>query len=254
MKCPDFASRQVSRRMRRCHRTIKALSRSANLSRSTSGSSYRLNSLSPGDAGVLSLRQLCQSSRGSLSSCFFSTFTLDLEWFLETTTIGSRPVRTTIAVHDHRRKRNWERGGAARAEDRAGCCRLLYPALSAGRISATSGLGCMHSKLCLLFFTTHSGEEFVRIVITSANLTPGQWDHSTNTIWRQDFPKASPGGSTVPLAGEFRADLSAFIAALTAGIPDEVDWLAKLMSFDIGGKMPQIVTSIPGVHHSPGIF
>ncbi|KAI9143771.1 hypothetical protein BKA69DRAFT_45662 [Paraphysoderma sedebokerense] len=83
--------------------------------------------------------------------------------------------------------------------------------------------GCMHVKLLVLFF-----DEYVRIVITSANLIAIHWDNGMeNVIFVQDFPRHD-GPITSPISSQFQLHLIQFLTALT--VPSQV--MDRLKGFD----------------------
>ena len=94
----------------------------------------------------------------------------------------------------------------------------------------------MHSKLQLLFF-----EDYMRIVVTSANLTGYDWGESgtmENIIFVQDYPKAQ-----APTDSDFLAELVYYCQC--ADYPSEI--ITKLSGYDFTlASNFQIVASIGG--------
>ena len=59
--------------------------------------------------------------------------------------------------------------------------------------------GVFHSKLMLLEF-----DDKLRVVVSSANLYEHDWEHMSNVIWFQDFPKKSVLADSTESSPEFQ--------------------------------------------------
>eukprot|EP00998_Keelungia_sp_KM082_P012361 NODE_868_length_1586_cov_66.300891_g857_i0.p1 GENE.NODE_868_length_1586_cov_66.300891_g857_i0~~NODE_868_length_1586_cov_66.300891_g857_i0.p1 ORF type:complete len:461 (+),score=56.83 NODE_868_length_1586_cov_66.300891_g857_i0:59-1441(+) len=93
----------------------------------------------------------------------------------------------------------------------------------------------MHAKLYILLFPT-----FVRIVVTSANLTHGEYNGIWQVFWIQDFPKQAQ--RSTPLGNKFRAELYAFLCVLPLS-PTFLD------AYDFADAGVELVFSVPGVNN-----
>ncbi|KAL0485679.1 TDP1 [Acrasis kona] len=94
----------------------------------------------------------------------------------------------------------------------------------------------VHAKLMLLEFP-----RFLRVVISSANLTPSDWQDYTQCIWVQDFPKLK--NDQMFQGNAFQKDLCKFWSRLTCELPHE--WL---MRYDFSDAKVDLVPSVPGCH------
>lgn len=100
------------------------------------------------------------------------------------------------------------------------------------------GRGSLHAKLLLLRFET-----FVRVVVSSANLTD-EWSTVQNVLWLQDFPRAA-----APAPSEFSAYLRDFCGHLKAP-PSSFAFLSE---FNFASAKAQLVASVPGRHKGSGL-
>lgn len=130
---------------------------------------------------------------------------------------------------------------------------LVYPpfpdVIAFGKDRKKRGVACHHPKLIVL-----QRKESMRVIVTSANLTPKQWNYVTNTVWWQDFPlRSSPDYSALFPAAEnsfpdFASQLGRFIASLISDVPSQAHWIAELSNYDFRGAVGHLVASIPGIH------
>ncbi|CAG8738169.1 8605_t:CDS:2, partial [Ambispora leptoticha] len=72
-----------------------------------------------------------------------------------------------------------------------------------------SEFGCFHAKIMLLYY-----DNWMRVVITSANLIPMDWEQMENVVFVQDFPLLETPASDISQQPEFAQDLSAFVLAM----------------------------------------
>ncbi|RUS19434.1 hypothetical protein BC937DRAFT_87489 [Endogone sp. FLAS-F59071] len=102
--------------------------------------------------------------------------------------------------------------------------------------------GCLHTKLMLFEYThkSRSAEEYLRVVVSSANLIPQDY---TLVLFVQDLPKLSN-----PLAKTrvhpFRWHLEQ--ALRTMETPQE--WINKLKLYNFEGVKAHLIASAPGVY------
>ena len=103
--------------------------------------------------------------------------------------------------------------------------------------------GTMHAKLMLIKFKTTNK---LRIVITSANLIPFDWDRITQTIWVCDVDRDSPGEQSTT----FGDDLTDFVKKL---IPHDSPWTDELSLWTdaMNKSVPSDITLVASV---PGTF
>jgi hypothetical protein len=101
--------------------------------------------------------------------------------------------------------------------------------------------GNMHIKLCLLEFET-----FLRVVISSANLTEYDWESIGQCIWYQDFPlcldKSKAGTATT-----FGRDLNDVLTHLNF-------YPNMLQHYDFSAAQVQLVASISGYHQGDNLY
>ena len=112
--------------------------------------------------------------------------------------------------------------------------------------------GSMHAKLMILVF-----ESFVRIVVSSANLTSLDWEEVGQAIWVVDCPKNSGEEGTACKSNtsngiEFQKDLLKFVDQLLLGSPDTSHWRDLISdTIDFSGVRAKLVTSVPGSFRGP---
>ncbi|XP_024173194.1 uncharacterized protein LOC112179103 isoform X1 [Rosa chinensis] len=207
---------------------------------------------------VISLPELLHPVQ-SISQIFIATFTSDILWFLSTCEIPSH-LPVTVACH------NTERCWSSSTENRTSAPYPEFPnlvvvhppfpeAIAFGEDLKRHGIGCHHPKLFVL-----QRDDNIRVIITSANLVPTQWNAVTNTIWWQDFPRRSaPDYSSLftqfsgrevnqDSKSDFVSYLAGFIATLLTDIPSQAQWIVELAKYDFGGAMGHLVASVPGIH------
>ncbi|KAF9108973.1 hypothetical protein BGX27_008175 [Mortierella sp. AM989] len=113
--------------------------------------------------------------------------------------------------------RNWHR----EAGDKPGIC-------TAGKVvfvhPPLSGMGTFHTKLMMLFYPT-----FCRVVVTSANLVPHDWEQLVNTVYVQDFAMLPAAVQTPEQLGDFGSTLYNYLKVMT--LPDKILSVIKAVDF-----------------------
>ncbi|CAI0547978.1 unnamed protein product [Linum tenue] len=194
----------------------------------------------------------------SIMRIFIATFTSDILWFLKYCGIPYE-LPVTIACHDT--ERCWSSSPGQRSSKpypEYPNLEVVFPpfpeAIAFGKDLKKKGIGCHHPKLLVL-----QRDNSLRVIITSANLVPNQWNHVTNTIWWQDFPVRSepdvsslfrrmPNGEATQTSSDFAAQLARFMASLVIDVPTQAHWVAELTKYDFEGAVCHIIASIPGIH------
>ena len=96
----------------------------------------------------------------------------------------------------------------------------------------------LHSSLMLLQY-----DKFLRVIVSSFNLSDEQWDTYTDSFWFQDFPIDSKKPQVKTAGSEFLDDLVEFLVAL-----DLQQWAQRLggLSLDLSNVDPNVylVTSV----------
>ena len=128
---------------------------------------------------------LAGKSLGSGDCVFLTTMSCDTSWVLARLKPGdgASGARVTIVAHSDA---CWSTDAKHHSQNIPGFdnCRLVFPYMPpCSQRIAESGLGLQHGKLVLVF-----REDYVRVVVSSANLTAGNWTQHTNVVWWQDFP------------------------------------------------------------------
>lgn len=207
---------------------------------------------------VISLPELLHPVQ-SITQILIATFTSDILWFLSSCEIPSH-LPITVACH------NTERCWSSSTDNRTSApypefpnLIVVYPpfpeAIAFGEDLKRHGIGCHHPKLFVL-----QRDDSIRVIITSANLVPTQWNAVTNTIWWQDFPRRSApdysslftqfhsGEVNQDSKSDFASYLAGFIATLLTDVPSQAQWIVELAKYDFGGAMGHLVASVPGIH------
>lgn len=113
------------------------------------------------------------------------------------------------------------------------------------RISMAGGFGIHHAKMMLLGYKDGS----MRVVVSTANLYPDDWNNRTQGIWMS--PKL-PGikGATDTATGEspthFREDLMRYLLAYNN--PTIESWINRVQQSDFTQVNVFLVASVPGKH------
>ncbi|PON71257.1 Tyrosyl-DNA phosphodiesterase I [Parasponia andersonii] len=213
-----------------------------------------------------SLRELLHPV-GSIYQIFIATFTTDILWFLSFCEIP-RHLPVTIACHNT--ERCWNSSPDCRTSvpypDFPNLV-VVYPPfpedIAFGKDLKKQGIGCHHPKLIVL-----QRDDFLRVIVTSANLVPTQWTAVTNTIWWQDFPhKSAPDYMSLftqihgpevnqDSKSDFCSQLAGFMACLLTDVPNKAHWIVELTKYDFKEATGYLVASVPGIHsyRPPNIF
>ncbi|KAM7483536.1 hypothetical protein LguiB_008119 [Lonicera macranthoides] len=196
---------------------------------------------------------------GSLLRIFIATFTSDILWFLSYCEV---PAHIPVTIACHNAGRCWSSSIDARTSvpyaDFPHVV-ILYPpfpeVIAFGKDRKKLGIACHHPKLFVL-----QREDSIRVIITSANLVPKQWHVVSNTVWWQDFPRASApdysslftqssdGEINQDSKSDFAAQLAGFMASLVADVPSQAHWILQLTMYDFKGAVGHLVASMPGIH------
>lgn len=216
-------------------------------------------------AESISLQELLHPVE-SITQMFIATFTSDILWFLSSCEIP-RHLPVTIACH------NTEKCWSSIPEKRTSVPYSNFPNLvvvyppfpediAFGKDMKKPGIGCHHPKLFVL-----QRDNFLRVIVTSANLVPSQWNAVTNTIWWQDFPlRSSPDLMSLftqihtreinqESKSDFCSQLAGFMASLLTDVPSQAHWIFELTKYDFGGAVADLVPSVPGIHsYAPNTF
>ncbi|URE48254.1 Tyrosyl-DNA phosphodiesterase [Musa troglodytarum] len=222
------------------------------------GSTFFLNRLKPIGRGTsvrcdgVTLPELFHPVK-TLLRVFIATFTCDVSWFLSCCRLPNH-LPITIACHDS--VRCW----SACHDSRTSAPYINYPNLllvyppfpdviAFGKDRKKKGVACHHPKLIVL-----QRDESLRVIVTSANLVPKQWDYVTNTVWWQDFPRRTTPDysaffrSIEDLKSDFAAQLAGFVASLIVDVPSQAHWVNELAKYNFGQAACHLVASLPGVH------
>jgi tyrosyl-DNA phosphodiesterase-1 len=94
--------------------------------------------------------------------------------------------------------------------------------------------GTVHGKLYLIYF-----ENSLRVVVTTSNLTRGDWKSTLQGSWIQEFPKKK----SKITANDFEKTLVDYLNKLQ--LPDEAK---RVTEFDFSSAMVTLITSCPGYY------
>lgn len=187
----------------------------------------RLHGVCPKSSYELTLMQLMykrldETSTGEMcESALLMTYSYDLETL---TLLASLPAKVTIVLNRPYRPREDARNVT-----------ILTPKLQPGQK--------FHSKLYLMKF-----RDRLRVVITSANLTVGDWEEILQGIWLQDFEVGQ---------GDFRfgAELAWFLSEVMGemGFDLETELGITLSDYNFEGAEGHLVTSVPGIDMHPEV-
>ncbi|KAJ0988696.1 hypothetical protein J5N97_007052 [Dioscorea zingiberensis] len=212
-----------------------------------------------GKSNVVSLPELFHPVEG-LVRVFAATFTSDVPWFLSSCQL---PSHLPITIACHSTEKCWSSSPDKRTAkpypDYPNLL-LVYPPfpdiIAFGKDRKKQGVACHHPKLFVL-----QREDYIRVIVTSANLVSKQWNNVTNTVWLQDFPRRSSPeysslfGTPEHIKADFVAQLAGFMASLVIDVPSQAHWITELTKFDFSGSQGYLVASVPGVHvQNPSYF
>ncbi|RKP35823.1 tyrosyl-DNA phosphodiesterase-domain-containing protein [Dimargaris cristalligena] len=185
-----------------------------------------------------------------LQKAVFTSFVVDEDWLRNQLPRRSPPMSVCLV-------KNWSAKHGEQPglhSDRATNTLVVHPPMS------TSGLGCFHAKLMLLYYPG-----FLRVAVCSGNLIAYDWEVMENTIFCQDFAvrsppttgaafsaptpvaakgSAQPSAELYPHVSEFGAQLDRFLRDCC--VPAKVR--ATLMDYDFQLAKAQLVMSVPGTY------
>jgi len=181
------------------------------------------------------------SGKKSLQTAFMTCCGFHLEQLLP---ILDQGTRLTLAD-------NWKNTAESKIK-KSFCGRPNFTYILPPKDPAKSYGGTFHPKLWLLKFPT-----FLRVVISSANLTTWDWSIWSNCIWFKDFPKKTPKNTLNPPKGlirngldfnhDFRMTLASFVQSL---MPIKIQY-PELIGIDIDDYLISgidiiLIPSVPG--------
>ncbi|KAJ8478712.1 hypothetical protein OPV22_022439 [Ensete ventricosum] len=182
----------------------------------------------------------------TLLRVFIGTFPCDVTWFLSCCRL---PNHLPITIACHNSVRCW----SAAPYINYPYLLLVYTpfpdVISFGKDRKKKGVACHHLKIIVL-----QRDESLRVIVTSADLVPKQWDYLTNTVWWQDVPRRTTPdysaffGSIEDLKSGFAAQLAGFVASLIVDVPSQAHWVNELAKYDFGQAAYHLVASLPEVH------
>ncbi|RIA86535.1 tyrosyl-DNA phosphodiesterase I [Glomus cerebriforme] len=101
-----------------------------------------------------------------------------------------------------------------------------------------SGFGCFHAKLMLLFF-----DNWMRVVVSSGNLIPQDWELCENVVFIQDFPSRDKSEEYNGLP-EFAQTINDMLVNM--GLKTHI--ITRLPEYDYSKAKAVLIPSIPGTH------
>ncbi|PRP85407.1 hypothetical protein PROFUN_06953 [Planoprotostelium fungivorum] len=204
------------------------------------GESFFLNSLEgihpSGNQNCVNLRQL-MDVENDLESILCSSFSTDYKWFL--TRIPSH-VAVTVISHWNVNK---DQEGTHVINGRL---TVVHPPLLQ--------YGNVHAKMMMLLY-----KKKMRLIISSANLTEGEWEGLTQCVWYQDFPKYAGKNvdiSETEISLDFRQQLYSFLRSvkLNPNFLNAYDFTSvkverRTASLSLTLHEVRLVISVSGKHH-----
>ncbi|GBC17287.2 phospholipase D/nuclease [Rhizophagus irregularis DAOM 181602=DAOM 197198] len=103
---------------------------------------------------------------------------------------------------------------------------------------AESGFGCFHAKLMLLIF-----DKWMRVVISSGNLIPQDWELCENVVFVQDFPSRDKSKEYNGLP-EFAQTINDMLVKM--GLKTHI--ITRLPEYDYSKAKAVLIPSIPGTY------
>lgn len=153
-----------------------------------------------------------------------SAFQLDLGYLRR---LAPWPIPVVAVIHYNSQS---EQAGKFMLEDQPDVMVVHPPMLERG---------AMHAKFALLEY-----EHFMRVVITSANLTEEDWTLIGQVTWVQDFPRVPLRDLTAQLGADappFGAALARFLQAMKINP-------SALRGYDFSAAAVSLVASVPGYY------
>jgi tyrosyl-DNA phosphodiesterase-1 len=178
---------------------------------------------------------------GGLQKCLLSSYVVDEEWLLPR---FDNITNVILVTHDG------ERGMKTRIS-KDGNLTMVWPAFP-----KFPSYGVMHSKIMLLWYDQH-----LRIVISTGNLVPYDYDKVQNMVFIQDLLRVKvsttedskmkdpviedPKMKGLMMGDKFKTDLMGMLQSMGVGsdlVSDE-----ELLQFDFERVKAKLVFSIPGM-------
>src|SRR5579863_2112406 len=200
--------------------------------------SFRLNFIKEyNSTNTISLHQIITNDAKSI---IFTTYMVDVEWLIKTFPILKNiPV---MIVHSHpnldTKKINTDfpakAGKSALSKENNIHLKRAYLPIS---------YGLCHGKIIIVKY-----DNFLRIVVSTANLLEIDYDRKTQGLWVQDFPKINEDNEVVKseLAMDFKYTLHDYLTRLDLN----ADFLNNYSFNDV--KIV-LITSVPGYHNKDNL-
>lgn len=210
------------------------LSKELNLPKPTnlrfSGDRFYLNKLDSSSSleDTLTIQEIIDVD--NVQHCFFCTFVFEIEFFEK---IIPKNKDIPITLVKHWSKESGEKSGRTLLQSGKTTFCICHPKLLPR--------GNMHAKFWLLSF-----KDFIRVVITSANLTQADWYAMSQCIFVQDFPLKTSNSTNL---SEFETILFDYWKHMTLGLPHK--WLLK---YDFSAAKVDLIPSIPGFHKGDDMY
>ncbi|CAB4492612.1 uncharacterized protein OCT59_015862 [Rhizophagus irregularis] len=164
--------------------------------------------------------------KNQLKSAFFCAMTIEFSWLLE-----NLPKNISIVVAKHWDPENGDSQGVFCIPNTN--ILLVHPPMS------SMGHGCFHAKLMILIY-----DEWIRVVISSANLISHDWEISENIVFIQDFPRYNENNIINNDLHLFAKELKDYLLAM--GLKSHI--IDKLPQYDYSKAKAIIIPSIPGAY------
>ena len=174
---------------------------------------------------------------GEIQSILLSTFGTDIEWLLAHFIVG-----TSITLIDHPYEDS-ELSNMVPLGNIWPNFRLVHPEFHSGE---GGKYGTMHAKLILIVYPN-----FLRIVVSSANLVQFDWECITQNVWVVDVPRST---SVESAGGQFGTDLQEFVDIILKKSNFAANEWARILNewrSSINQHVPtdvSLIVSVPGHH------
>eukprot|EP01127_Copromyxa_protea_P015473 TRINITY_DN445_c0_g2_i1.p1 TRINITY_DN445_c0_g2~~TRINITY_DN445_c0_g2_i1.p1 ORF type:complete len:404 (+),score=70.64 TRINITY_DN445_c0_g2_i1:94-1212(+) len=169
-------------------------------------------------------------------SAILTTYHMDLEWLLSTCPVLKNiPV---MLIHSHK---GYSYDGV---EPRM--LHMKQPPLPVP-------YGLCHGKIMLIKY-----ESFLRVVVSTANLTDSDYHRKTQGIWHSDFPKIFPKGNEKKRGREEEEEMTDLAKDFVSTLRDYITRLGVndtefLDDYSFNSVNILLVTSVPGYHKKKDI-
>ncbi|GBC02306.1 hypothetical protein RclHR1_04560005 [Rhizophagus clarus] len=164
--------------------------------------------------------------KNQLRSAFFCAMTIEFSWLLE-----NLPKDISVIVAKHWDPESGDSQGVFCIPNTK--ILLVHPPMS------SMGHGCFHAKLMILIY-----DEWIRVVISSANLISHDWEISENIVFIQDFPRYNENNTINNNIHLFAKELRDYLLAM--GLKSHI--INKLPLYDFSNAKATIIPSIPGAY------